>query len=80
MNLIEQIMNTQEYGIKGGQMNLDRVRKEMLDHYRGKQEKEKQKKENEQMIKKLLYDVVRASGSAVINQAIEDLIKDFNKG
>lgn len=32
------------------------------------------------MIKKLIYDVVRASGSAVINQAIEDLIKDFNKG
>lgn len=41
MNLIEQIMNTQEYGIKGGQMNLDSIREEILDHYRGKQEKEK---------------------------------------
>lgn len=73
-------MNTQEYGIKGGQMNLDRVREEILDHYRGKQEKEKQKKENEQIIMKLLYDMIKASGSAVINQAVNDLIKDFNKG
>lgn len=80
MNLIEQIVNTQQYGIKGGQMNLDRVREEILDHYRGKQEKEKQKKENEQIIMKLLYDMIKTSGSAVINQAVNDLIKDFNKG
>lgn len=80
MNLIEQLVNTQQYGIKGGQMNLDRVREEILDHYRGKQEKEKQKKENEQIIMKLLYDMIKASGSAVINQAVNDLIKDFNKG
>ena len=79
MNLIEQIMNTQEYGMKGGQMNLDSVRKEMLYHYRDKKNKEKQKKENEQMIMKLLYDVIKASGSAVINKAVDDLIRDFNK-
>lgn len=29
---------------------------------------------------KLLYDMIKTSGSAVINQAVNDLIKDFNKG
>ena len=80
MNLIEQILNTQENGIKGGQANLETVRQEIMDEYRGRKDKKKQKQENELMIKKLFYDIVRASGDAVIRQAIDDLIRDFNKG
>ena len=80
MNLIEQILNTQENGIRGGQANLETVRQEIMDEYRGRKDKKKQKQENELMIKKLFYDIVRASGDAVIRQAIDDLIRDFNKG
>ena len=79
MNLIEQMLNIQEHGNKGGQMNLESVRKEMLDNYRGKKDKEKQRKENETLIRKLLYDVIKASGNAVIKQALNDLMEDFNK-
>jgi len=41
MNLIEQILNTQENGIKGGQANLETVRQEIMDEYRGRKDKKK---------------------------------------
>ena len=39
MNLIQQSLNIQEYGAKGGQMNLEQVRGEILKDYSEKQKK-----------------------------------------
>lgn len=79
MNLIQQSLNIQEYGAKGGQMNLEQVRGEILKDYSEKQKKKEQKKENEELIKKLFFDVVKVSGSAAVEQAIKEMIADLNK-
>lgn len=80
MNLIEQILNIENYGDKGGQMNLEQVRGEILSRRHEAQKQKAQQKENEELIKKLFFDVVKVSGSAAIKQAVEELIADFNKG
>lgn len=73
MNLIEQMLNIQQYGDKGGQMNLEAVRKEILEH----RDAQSARKENEEVIKKIFYDVVKVQGDAVIKKAIADLMRDF---
>ena len=79
MTLIEQILNIQEYGDKGGRMNLEQARADILNHHKEKKKNKQQKKEDELFIKKLFFDVIKASGNAVIKQAIEELMQDFNK-
>lgn len=73
MNLIEQYQNIQQYGDKGGIMNLAAVEKEILDH----RDARRQRNENEETIKKLLYEVVKIQGDRVIQKAIADLLRDF---
>ncbi len=80
MNLIEQTLNILQNGDKGGQMNLEQVRGEILKHHSEEKKKKAQQKENEELIKKLFFDVVKVSGSAAVKQAIDELIADFNKG
>lgn len=80
MTLIEQVLNIQEYGDKGGRKNLEQARADILNHHQEKKKGRKKKQEDEDIIRKLFYDVIKASGDAVIKQAVEDLIKDFNKG
>ena len=80
MTLFEQMLNIQEYGDKGGQMNLERVRKEIYDHDAEKKKKKKEREETQTFIEKLILDVFKASGKAVIQQAIDELIDDFNRG
>lgn len=54
-------------------MNLEAVRKEILEH----RDAQSARKENEELIKKILYDVVKVQGDAVIKKAIADLMRDF---
>ncbi len=80
MTLIEQMLNIQEYGNKGGRMNLEQARADILNHHQEKKKNKQQRKENELLIEKIIFDVIKASGNAIVKQAIEDLMQDFNKG
>lgn len=79
MTLIEQQKNIQKYGDEGGIMNIEQARREILEHTRHEQENKEQKRQDEELIKKLLFDVVKVSGDKVVQQAIQELIQDFNK-
>ena len=80
MTLIEQMLNIQEYGDKGGQMNLQRVRQELIDHNQEKKKKKTEQQEIMTLIERVFIDTVKASGKAVVKQAIDGLFDDFNKG
>ncbi len=80
MTLIEQMLNVQEYGDKGGLINLERARKEILDHHADQKRKKKEREETTTLIEKVIFDVFKATGKVVIQQAIDELIDDFNKG
>ena len=75
---MEQLKNVQQYGVEGGQMNLEAVEKEIIDHRDGERRKKQQEKENTELIKKLFFEVVKVSGSAAVEQAIKELLIDFN--
>lgn len=76
---MEQLKNVQQYGVEGGQMNLEAVEKEIIDHRDGERRKKQQEKENTELIKKLFFEVVKVSGSAAVEQAIKELLIDFNR-
>ena len=78
MTTMEQLKNVQQYGVEGGQMNLEAVEKEIIDHRDGERRKKQQEKENTELIKKLFFEVVKVSGSAAVEQAIKELLIDFN--
>lgn len=61
-------------------MNLKATRSDILGKERNKKNKKNQKKENELFIEKVLYDFVKASGEAIIQKALDDLMRDFEKG
>lgn len=79
MTTMEQLKNVQQYGVEGGQMNLEAVEKEIIDHRDGERRKKQQEKENTELIKKLFFEVVKVSGSAAVEQAIKELLIDFNR-
>ena len=80
MTLFEQMLNIQQYGDKGGQMNLEQVRKEIYDHHNEKTRKKKEKEETMTLIERVLLDVFKATGKAVIQQAIDEVIGELNQG
>ena len=80
MTLIEQMLNVQEYGDRGGQMNLERVRKEILDHDADQKRKKKEKEETMTLIERVVLDMFKATSRAVIQQAIDEIIGEFNTG
>ena len=73
MNLAEQYQNIQQYGDKGGMMNLAAAEKEILEH----RDARKERAQNEELIKKLFYEVVKVQGDKVIQRAIADLLRNF---
>lgn len=80
LTLFEQMLNIQNYGDEGGRMNLERVRQEIYEHDAEKKRKKKEREETQTFIEKLIFDVVKASGRAVIQQAINEVIDEFNSG
>lgn len=77
---MEQMLNVQQYGNKGGQMNLERVRKEIYDHHNEEKKKKKDKEETMTLIEKVFFDVFKATSRAVIQQAIDEVVAEFNNG
>lgn len=73
MNLAEQYQNIQRYGDQGGIMNLEAAEKDIIEH----RDARKERAQNEELIKKLLYEVVKVQGDKVIQKAIADLLRDF---
>ena len=61
-------------------MNLESVRKEIIDHHKEREKKKKEKEETITFIERVMLDLFKSSGKAVIQQAIDELILDFNKG
>ena len=57
-------------------MNLAAAEQEILEH----KDARKERARNEELIKKLLYDVIKVQGDAVIKKAVSDLTRDFEKG
>jgi hypothetical protein len=47
-------------------MNIEQARREILEHTRHEQENKEQKRQNEELVKKLLFDVVKVSGDKVV--------------
>ncbi len=79
MNLIEQMINTQQNKDNGAIMNLLGTRQGMIANYRDRKDKKKQRKEQESIIEQILFDVIRASGDAIIRKALDDLMNDIEK-
>ena len=61
-------------------MNLTGTRRDMIDNYKGKKDKQRQSKENYSMIEKIILDVIKTTGDAVLRKALDDLMSDFEKG
>ena len=80
MTLFEQMLNIQNYGDKGGQMNLEQVRREIYDHHNEKEKKKKEKEETMTLIERVVLDMFKATSRAVIQQAIDEVIGEFNQG
>lgn len=80
LTLFEQWQNIQDYGDRGGYINLSRVSNEIWEHHRDKEKKKKEKKETMTFIEKMVIDMITATGSAVVRKAIDDLIDGFNSG
>ena len=74
------MLNIQQYGDKGGLMNLERARQEILDHYADQEKKKKDKEETMTLIERVVIDMFKTTGSAVIRQALDDIIDSFNNG
>ena len=74
------MLNIQEYGSRGGQINLQRVSDEIYTRSQDQKKKKKEKEETTTFIEKLIIDMFKATGSAVVKQAIDELLDDFNKG
>lgn len=47
-------------------MNIERVRKEIYDHHQEQKKKKKDKEETMTLIEKVVFDMIKATGSAVI--------------
>lgn len=54
-------------------MNLEAAEKDIIEH----RDTRKERAQNEELIKKLLYEVVKVQGDRVIQKAIADLMRDF---
>lgn len=54
-------------------MNLEAAEKDIIEH----RDARKERAQNEELIKKLLYEVVKVQGDRVIQKAIADLMRDF---
>ena len=61
-------------------MNLERVRKEILDHDADQKRKKKEKEETMTFIERVILDMFKATSKAVIQQAINEVVDGFNKG
>ena len=79
MTLFEQMANIQEYGSKGGMMNLNRVRQDILDHHNENKKKKKSDEETMTFIERVVLDLFKSTSRAVIQQALDEVIGEFNK-
>ena len=78
MTVFEQMLNVQEYGEKGGLMNLQIVRQEAKDHQDSKNKKKKEKEEEMTLLERMFFDFVKSSGTAVINQVMNEIFNGLN--
>ena len=80
MTIFEQMLNIQEYGDKGGKMNYKRVRDEMNTRSQDQKKKKKDQEDTMTFIEKFVIDMFKATGKAVLQQAIDELLDGFNNG
>ena len=72
------MLNVQEYGDKGGLMNLERAKQEIIDHHANQKKKKKDNEETMTLIERVVLDMLKATESAVIRQALDEIIDSFN--